>query len=239
MRKGEHATPVVYVSTLKKTNGDEEKVIPFLRRYHVFNVEQVEGLPGNLYAPSPVASETSVEEFFAGIQRVPPSQERRNVETSIYEIGKIKMRDNTRRFRYNQLLSRYNQYRELWGRRMREREEGPLDFKRRSAALAAVGAEPPRPSRDSQTPRVTSAASDPYVKMTAGANGEEVRRLYDEIERENQKLGKPAGITMDQLQAMVQKQSDVVRQKYSVDVVAFRVDVVDGKVKLKAKPVQK
>ena len=37
---------------------------------------------------------------------------------------------------------------------------------------------------------------------------------------------------------MVQKQSDLVREKYHVDVVAFRVDVVDGKVKLKAKPIQ-
>ncbi|MEO6260276.1 MAG: MXAN_5187 C-terminal domain-containing protein [Thermoanaerobaculia bacterium] len=178
------------------------------------------------------------DQFFAGIQRVPPSQERRNVETSIYEIGKIKMRDNTRRFRYNQLLSRYNQYRELWGRRMREREEGPMDFKRRSAALAAPS-DHPAPPPQPQPARVTSASPDPYVKMTSGANGEEVRRLYNEIERENQKLGKAAGITLDQLQTMVQKQSDVVRQKYSVDVVAFRVDVVDGKVKLKAKPVQK
>jgi len=177
------------------------------------------------------------DQFFAGIQRVPPSQERRNVETSIYEIGKIKMRDNTRRFRYNQLLSRYNQFRELWGRRMREREEGPTDFRRRAAAMAEPSE--PRPVRDSQSDRVTSAPADPYVKMSAGSNGEQIRRLYDEIENENQKLGKPAGITLDQLQTMVQKQSDAVRQKYSVDVVAFRVDVVDGKVKLKAKPVQK
>ena len=177
------------------------------------------------------------DQFFAGIQKVPPSQERRNVETSIYEIGKIKMRDNTRRFRYNQLLSRYNQFRELWGRRMREREEGPTDFRRRAAAMAEPSER--RPVRDSQSDRVTSAPADPYVKMSAGSNGEQIRRLYNEIENENQKLGKSAGITLDQLQAMVQKQSDAVRQKYSVDVVAFRVDVVDGKVKLKAKPVQK
>lgn len=177
------------------------------------------------------------DQFFAGFQKVPPSQERRNVETSIYEIGKVKMRDNTRRFRYNQLLSRYNQYRELWGRRMREREEGPLDFKRRSAALAGPS-EKPAALRE-PPPRVTSGATDPYVKMSAASNGDEVRKLYEEIARENQKLGKSAGITIEQLQSMVQKQSEVVRQKYSVDVVAFRVDVVDGKVKLKAKPVQK
>ena len=178
------------------------------------------------------------DQFFTGIQRVPPSQERRNVEISIYEIGKLKMRDNTRRFRYNQLLTRYNQFREMWGRKMREREEGPLEFNRRAAAMAS-GPAPPEPARRPSPPNVTSAPADPYVKMSAGSDGDGVRRLYDVIEQENEKLGKSAGITLDQLQAMVQKQSDVVRQKYSVEVVAFRVDVVDGKVKLKAKPVQK
>ena len=37
---------------------------------------------------------------------------------------------------------------------------------------------------------------------------------------------------------MVQKQSDMVREKYNVNTVAFRVETVDGKVKLKAKPLQ-
>ena len=41
----------------------------------------------------------------------------------------------------------------------------------------------------------------------------------------------------DQLRQMVEKQSELVRSKYHVDVVGFRVDVVDGKVKLKAKPI--
>ena len=37
------------------------------------------------------------DQFFAGIQKVPPSHERKNVEIFIYEIGKQKMRDNGRR----------------------------------------------------------------------------------------------------------------------------------------------
>jgi hypothetical protein len=37
---------------------------------------------------------------------------------------------------------------------------------------------------------------------------------------------------------MVQKQAETVREKYHVNHVAFRVETVDGKVKLKAKPLQ-
>jgi len=174
------------------------------------------------------------DQFFSGIQKFPPMHERRLLEVYIHELGKQKMRDNGRRFRYSQLLTRYNQLRELWGRRMREREEGPLDFRRRSAALN----EPMEPIAPPPPPRVTSAKLDPYVKVAPGTNGEEIKRLYGDIEKEHLKLGKLPNITIEQLKSMIQKQSDVVRQKYHVDVVAFRVDVVDGKVKLKAKPIQ-
>ena len=63
-------------------------------------------------------------------------------------------------------------------------------------------------------------------------------QLNGQRSREHQKLGKQSNISFEQLAAMVRKQSDIVRERYHVDAVAFRVDVVDGKVKLKAKPVQ-
>jgi hypothetical protein len=174
------------------------------------------------------------DQFFSGITKLPPSFERHQVEAFIHEVSKQKMRDNTRRFRFNTILSRYNQFREMWGRKMREREEGPLDFRRRQALMNAAPEPPPPPP----PARVTSQAADPYVRMTPGSNGEEIRRLYDEIERENGKLGKRGALTLDQLAAMIQKQSDMVREKYHVKTVAFRVETVDGKVKLKAKPLQ-
>lgn len=175
------------------------------------------------------------DQFFTGIIKVPPSFERHQVESYIHELNKLKIRDNGRRFRLNTLLSRYNQYREMWGRKMREREEGPLDFRRRQQAMSQPGPPPPPPS---EARRGTSSAPDPYVRMTPGANGEQIRKLYEEIEREHVKLGKPQTVTMEQLAAMVQKQTDTIREKYHVSTVAFRVETIDGKVKLKAKPLQ-
>ena len=178
------------------------------------------------------------DQFFAGIQKMAPQQERRNIDVFIHELSKDKIRDNSRRFRFNQLITRYNQLREMWGRRMREREEGPLDFRRRQAAMAdepePAAAPPPPP----EPRRVTSNRPDPYVRVTPASNGEEVRKLYEQIEREHFKLGKLPPVTFDQLTQMVQKQSEIVRSKYRVSTVAFRVETIDGKVKLKAKPLQ-
>ena len=60
VRKGEGGNPVVYANTLTKTeeqeNGaTEERKIPFMKAYTVFNVEQIEGLPDHSYVkPDPV-----------------------------------------------------------------------------------------------------------------------------------------------------------------------------------------
>jgi hypothetical protein len=74
--------------------------------------------------------------------------------------------------------------------------------------------------------------------VAPGTNGEEIRKLYDQIEKEHLKMGKLPPINVEQLGQMVAKQTALVREKYHVNTVAFRVDVVDGKVKLKAKPLQ-
>jgi antirestriction protein ArdC len=58
VRKGEKGSPVVYANTFTRTaadevtGGDVEQTIPFLKAYTVFNVEQIEGLPGHFYAPA-------------------------------------------------------------------------------------------------------------------------------------------------------------------------------------------
>lgn len=60
VRKGERGNPVVYANTITKTEEgadgtEEERTIPFMKAYSVFNVEQIDGLPERYYAkPEPV-----------------------------------------------------------------------------------------------------------------------------------------------------------------------------------------
>lgn len=61
IRQGEKATTVVFSGTLTRTEQDDtgeeqEKVIPFLKAYSVFNVDQTEGLPEKYQAAAPVTS---------------------------------------------------------------------------------------------------------------------------------------------------------------------------------------
>lgn len=76
VRKGEKGSLVVYASSMTRNETDEasgiesERNIPFMKGYTVFNVEQVEGLPAQYYAPAQPRLESleriaHVDAFFA------------------------------------------------------------------------------------------------------------------------------------------------------------------------------
>lgn len=63
VRNGEKGAPVVYANTLVKTELDEqtgdgvEQAIPFMKGYTVFNVDQIDDLPGHFYGKSALQHE--------------------------------------------------------------------------------------------------------------------------------------------------------------------------------------
>jgi antirestriction protein ArdC len=76
VRKGEKGTLVVYAGRVSRTEHDEatgedvEREIPFMKGYTVFNVDQIEGLPGHFHAmkepfANPDERDAAAERFFA------------------------------------------------------------------------------------------------------------------------------------------------------------------------------
>src|SRR5258708_13827167 len=74
------------------------------------------------------------DQFFAGISKDPPMQDRRMIEIFVHELSKQKIRDNARRSRLGTLLSRFNQLREMTAHTTRDREASPLHLRPRHAA---------------------------------------------------------------------------------------------------------
>ena len=172
--------------------------------------------------------------FFNGARKLPPQEDRRRLDALVHEIARERIRDNGLRFRFNTLLGRYNQYKELWGRLMREREEGPRDFRKRQQVMSEPPA--PLPERTLHTPSA-SKESEQYVKVGGNGSAAAMQELFERIAEANKALGKSA-VPLDQVTTMVQKQVELLRTRYNVGTFAFRVDTSEGKVKLKAKPIQ-
>ena len=77
VRKGERGNLVVYANSITKTEeqddgSEEERKIPFMKGYSVFNVEQIEGLPEHFYTkPEPIIEPAQriehADQFFVAI----------------------------------------------------------------------------------------------------------------------------------------------------------------------------
>jgi len=179
--------------------------------------------------------------FFLGVRKLPPTEDRKRLDEFLRELtGKSRPRDNAMRFRLTTIVSRYNQFQELWNRQMREREEGPTDFRRRASALQSGNNGGPREAVPAPTNggRVTSATPDPYVRVTRSAEGDALKTIHSQILEASKALGKSSALSLEQVAAMVQKQAQDLRDRFKVETIAFRVETVEGKVKLKARPVQ-
>jgi antirestriction protein ArdC len=73
VRKGEHGHRVYFVKRLqvREADGDDVRIVPMLREYTVFNVDQCEGLPDRVLAQGPIRVRNSderdatIDEFLA------------------------------------------------------------------------------------------------------------------------------------------------------------------------------
>ena len=74
VRKGEKSASVVKYGTIERESEEtgEEKRVPYLKSYRVFNADQIDGLPERFQAPAPepvgqpgVEADARLEDFFA------------------------------------------------------------------------------------------------------------------------------------------------------------------------------
>jgi antirestriction protein ArdC len=71
VRKGEHGTKVYFVKQLRMKDGDEAdtRLVPMLREYTVFNVDQCDGLPDSIRSTSSPCVQANTSARFPSAQR--------------------------------------------------------------------------------------------------------------------------------------------------------------------------
>ena len=68
------------------------------------------------------------EQYFIGIEKIPPNVLRKEVDRVIWQLRKVRFQNTRLRFKFQQIIQRYNTYQQYWSRTLREIEKGT--FKR-------------------------------------------------------------------------------------------------------------
>ena len=152
---------------------------------------------------------------------------RSEIQKTMVRFANTPIKNTAERFKFNSINSRFMTFKRQWDDTLRKIEAGTYTrhvFKAnlhdRERFEAGKADEPATPSsRKSAAKAGTRSNRDIYASYMKAAKscGQSVK-----------------GLTPEKLEAVIQKQASAIKKKHGVQKVKFRVEVVDGKVKLKA-----
>jgi hypothetical protein len=156
--------------------------------------------------------------FFVGGSAKPPNDLKYRVESLIKRLYDARGMTFGQRFRYNSLVSRFNVYRELWRRNLKDREEGGRE---RDAEVMATNR-----SFAPSTVRCSDPSHEP----------DKVRALYDNFLLARRHCGQRVqDLPYERFQQMIAAQVRQIRTQLKCDAIDFTIEVEEGSVKFKAK----
>ncbi len=193
------------------------------------------------------------DQYFGGGRKRPPTEIEWRIELIVKRYGErsgeLKF---GQRFRYNNLVQTYAKYKDIFRKRIQQKEEGRSQ-RHFGAAAKAIEAERAKahPVAPAATASVTAVAELPPAGVPASteAAASAFRMVCSEPERETEKVdqlyqafvqaksqaGEETGkLSKDGFKEFVRKKTKDLQSKQNCRDVEYVVETVDGQVKLKA-----
>lgn len=165
---------------------------------------------------------TAYDQYFAGVERKTPDKLAATVAREVRTLTATVINNTALRFRAQQAISRYQVYLSYWQKNLKDLEDGKKP-RRRAMGSAAV----------------QKSAPGVFEVSTTKADRGEMEKLFSALSREYRRTGLGKTPDMGKMRRALEDQTKAIREKYGSERVAFRIVNEDGKVKIKASPVNK
>lgn len=171
------------------------------------------------------------DQYFLGILKRPPEVLQGRVQKAIVKYANQNLRKTHQKFRFNQLNSKFQIFRQQWGRTLRQIESGTYKGHRFKAKLhEAERARAAAVARADETPTPVTLAP-----LASAGKATPIDRLYDALVAARKRAG-DSGPAPDRakLAEAVKKQAQALKAKHPGAKVKFKVAVEGNKAKLVA-----
>jgi hypothetical protein len=172
------------------------------------------------------------EQYFLGTRKTAPLQDRTTVQYAIRKISNYTIPNTRLRFRFQQLVSKFNAYNQYWNRTMTQIEEGRYFRDRFKARLHTGAVDEPAPAE--KPAEKEKAGTKPSPLKSKGPGDDHVDQVYQDFLSARKKLNQSTNISRDKIAETIQKQLPELQKRYPGKEVRFKVVVEGDKVKLKA-----
>lgn len=163
------------------------------------------------------------EQYFLGSRPREPANLRAELQKTMIRLSSGLIKNTGDRFRFSTLNSQFLTFKRHWDETLRKMESGTYQrhiFKANLHDRERGIAQAPPPA----------ARSGPAAKESRGSGD-----IFESYVKAAKSCGQNiAGLTSAKLQAIIEKQASAIKKQLGAKHVKFRVEVVDGKVKLKA-----
>ncbi len=161
------------------------------------------------------------EQYFSGNGKREPSQLRAEVQRAVTKYTSEPPRNAGLKFKFNSLCARFQAYRAMWGRTLREIEGGTYRGHRFRADL-----------HERERGAAPAAAAAREVEKPRGADAQ-IDRLYEALLAARAKTGESGPLDREALARNVRRQAAEIRKQHGDAKLRFKVVIEGNKAKLK------
>jgi hypothetical protein len=176
------------------------------------------------------------EQYFGGGKKRPPADLEWRIDTMMKRYSDRGAEMNyAQRFRYSNLAQMYTKYREIFRKRMKQKEEGSVQRHFGAAAREIENARKKKQAAESK-----SDAAQPFA-VTISCNDpdqerKKVHALYTAFRRSKEQAGEDTGrLTLEAFQQFVRQKTGDLQKQQSAHEVEFVVTVEAKHARLKAR----
>lgn len=178
------------------------------------------------------------DQYFGGGRKRPPTEIEWRIETIIKRYGERggEMKFG-QRFRYNNLTQTYAKYKDVFRKKLQQKEEGKIQrhfgaaAKAIEAQRAAVSVAAQPSTTQASTPQPTSFR---MVCSEPERESDKVDQLYQAFQQAMQQTGGSVKQSRENFTEFVSKKTKELQKQKNCREVEYVVEVVNGEVKLKA-----
>ena len=183
------------------------------------------------------------DQYFGGGRKRPPTEIEWRIELIIKRYGErggdMKF---GQRFRYNNLSQTYAKYKDIFRKKLQQKEEGKVQRHFGAAAKAieaerakaAAAAQPTAPPLATPVPAASQPTSFRMVCSEPDNETDKVDQLYQAFQQAMQQTGGAVRQSRDNFAEFVSKKTKELQTQKNCREVEYVVEVVNGEVKLKA-----
>jgi len=174
------------------------------------------------------------DQYFGGGRKRPPTEIEWRIELIIKRYaergGELKY---GQRFRYNNLTQTYAKYKDIFRKKLQQKEEGKVQ-RHFGAAAKAIEAERARAAAAAAKPTPTELTAFRMVCAEPEREIDKVDQLYHAFQQATQERGGSVKQSRENFSEFVRKKTKELQKQKNCREVEYVVEVVNGEVKLKA-----